>query len=73
MFVFVFVLWRPKKGGRRSSRGKYPGAPPHHIGKKEKKKADREVPDRPVVVKGERLFKKEKKNFRSFIGSFNGV
>ncbi|KAJ3618375.1 hypothetical protein MTP99_006376 [Tenebrio molitor] len=37
------------------SRGKYPGAPPHHIGKKEKKKADRKVPDRPVVVKGERL------------------
>jgi hypothetical protein len=43
------------------SRGKYPGAPPHHIGKKEKKKADRKVPDRPVVVKGERLYKKKKK------------
>jgi hypothetical protein len=46
------------------SRGKYPGAPPHHIGKKKKekkKKADRKVPDRPVVVKGERLFKKKKK------------
>jgi hypothetical protein len=43
MFVFVFVLWRPEKGGRR------------------RKKADRKVPDRPVVVKGERLFKKKKK------------
>jgi hypothetical protein len=43
------------------SRGKYPGAPPHHIGKKEKKKADRKVPDRPVVVKGERLYLKKKK------------
>jgi hypothetical protein len=67
MFVFVFVLWRPEKGGRRrervgvGSRGKYPGAPPHHIGKKRRKKADRKVPDRPVVVKGERLFKKKKK------------
>jgi hypothetical protein len=43
------------------SRGKYPGAPPYHIGKKRRKKADRKVPDRPVVVKGERLFKKKKK------------
>jgi hypothetical protein len=45
------------------SRGKYPGALPHHIGKKrKKKKADRKVPDRPLVVKGERLLKKKKKN-----------
>jgi hypothetical protein len=33
-------------------------AAPHR--KKEKKKADRKVPDRPVVVKGERLLKKKK-------------
>jgi hypothetical protein len=39
-------------------RGKYPGAPPHHLRKKEgrrrkKQLADRKVPDRPGVVKGE--------------------
>jgi hypothetical protein len=33
-------------------RGKYPGAPPHIRGEKQ---ADRKVPDRPVVVKGESL------------------
>jgi hypothetical protein len=51
------------------SRGKYPGAPPHHIGKKRrKKKADRKVPDRPLVVKGERLLKKKKNiSFRLFL------
>jgi hypothetical protein len=53
------------------SRGKYPGALPHHIGKKrKKKKADRKVPDRPLVVKGERLLKKKKKkpiSFRLFL------
>jgi hypothetical protein len=57
--VVVFVLCRPeKRRGERvgvGSRGKYPGAPPHDIGKKRRKKADRKVPDRPVVVKGERL------------------
>jgi hypothetical protein len=37
-------------------------AAPHR--KKEKKKADRKVPDRPVVVKGERLLKKKKNPFR---------
>jgi hypothetical protein len=66
MFVFVFVLWCPEKGERRREGGRgWPGkvprnpAAPHR--KKEKKKADRKVPDRPVVVKGERLFKKKKK------------
>jgi hypothetical protein len=43
-------------GGRR----KYPGAPPHNIRKKERKKqADRKVPDRPGVMKRERLQKKK--------------
>jgi hypothetical protein len=49
-----------KKGERRREGGRgWPGkvprnpAAPHR--KKEKKKADRKVPDRPVVVKGERL------------------
>jgi hypothetical protein len=47
-------------GGRR----KYPGAPPHNIRKKERKKqADRKVPDRPGVVKGKRL---QKKSFSFF-------
>jgi hypothetical protein len=45
MFV-VFVLCRPEKekGEERvgvGGRGKYPGAPPHHIRKKEKKKTSR--------------------------------
>jgi hypothetical protein len=41
-------------------RGKYPGAPPHPLkGKERKKQADRKVPDRPGVVKGERLQKKK--------------
>jgi hypothetical protein len=57
MFVFVFVLWRPEKGERRreggvGGRGKYPGAPPHHIRKREEKQADRKVPDRPVGERG---------------------
>jgi hypothetical protein len=40
--------------------GKYPGTPPHHLkGKERKKQADRKVPDRPGVVKGERLQKKK--------------
>jgi hypothetical protein len=47
-------------GGRR----KYPGAPPHNIRKKERKKqADRKVPDRPGVMKRERLQKKKFFNF----------
>jgi hypothetical protein len=47
-----------QKGEERvgvGGRGKYPGAPPHIRKKKEEKQADRKVPDRPVVVKGERL------------------
>jgi hypothetical protein len=42
--VVVFVLCRPEKGkgeervGGVGGRGKYPGAPPHHIRKKEKNK-----------------------------------
>jgi hypothetical protein len=54
----IRVVSSRKRRGERvgvGSRGKYPGAPPHHIGKKRRKKADRKVPDRPVVVKGERL------------------
>jgi hypothetical protein len=56
------VSSRKRRGEERvgvGGRGKYPGAPPHHKGKKEKKQADRKVPDRPVVVKGERLKKKK--------------
>jgi hypothetical protein len=49
-----------QKGERR---GEYPGAPPHHLRKKEgrrrkKQLADRKVPDRPGVVKGESYKKK---------------
>jgi hypothetical protein len=43
-----------RKGEERvgvGDRGKYLGAPPHI----RKKQVDRKVPDRPVVVKGERL------------------
>jgi hypothetical protein len=58
------LLNRPTDGVtisvRKRLRGKYPGAPPHHIKKREKKQADRKVPGRPGVVKGERLPKKKK-------------
>jgi hypothetical protein len=57
------LLNRPTDGVtisvRKRLRGKYPGASPHHIKKREKKQADRKVPDRPGVVKGERLPKKK--------------
>jgi hypothetical protein len=57
------VSSRKEKGEERvgvGGRGKYPGAQPHHIRKKDRKKqADRKVPDRPGVVKGERLQKKK--------------
>jgi hypothetical protein len=57
------VLSRKEKEEERvgvGGRGKYPGAPAAHKEKKERKKqADRKVPDRPVVVKGERLWKKK--------------
>jgi hypothetical protein len=62
----IRVVWfrKEKRGGGVGGRGKYPGAPPHHLGKKERKKqAERKVPDRPVVVKGERLYLKKKKSF----------
>jgi hypothetical protein len=49
---------------KEEMRGEYPGAPPHHLRKKEgrrrkKQLADRKVPDRPGVVKGESYKKKE--------------
>jgi hypothetical protein len=59
--VFVLCLCC-EKGVERvgvGGRGKYPGAPPHIRKKERKKQADRKVPDRPVVVKGERLWKKK--------------
>jgi hypothetical protein len=44
-------------------RGKCPGAPPHHLRKKEGKRkkqlADRKVPERQGVVKGEGYIKKK--------------
>ncbi|KAJ3635413.1 hypothetical protein MTP99_008324 [Tenebrio molitor] len=56
-------LRRSQKGEREErvgvgGRGKYPGAPPPHLRKKEgrrwkKQLADRKVPDRSGVVKGE--------------------
>jgi hypothetical protein len=60
----IRVVSSRKRRGERvgvGSRGKYPGAPPHHIGKKRRKKADRKVPDRPVVVKGGKAITKKKK------------
>jgi hypothetical protein len=56
-----------QKGERR---GEYPGAPPHHLRKKEgrrrkKQLADRKVPDWPGVVKGESYKKKEDTFFSS--------
>jgi hypothetical protein len=51
---------RKEKGEERVGVGgwvKYPGAPPHHLRKKEgrrkKQLTDRKVPERPRVVKGE--------------------
>jgi hypothetical protein len=47
-----------RKGEERvgvGDRGKYLGAPPHIRKTERKKQADRKVPDRPVVVKGERV------------------
>jgi hypothetical protein len=50
--VIRVVLSRKEKGEERvgvGGRGKYPGSPPAHKGKKERKKqADRKVPDRPI-------------------------
>jgi hypothetical protein len=59
------VLCRPEKGkgeervGGVGGRGKYPGAPPHHIRKKREKQADRKRYLIGQVVKGERLKKKK--------------
>jgi hypothetical protein len=51
---------RKEKGEERVGVGgwvKYPGAPPHHLRKKEGRRKtqliDRKVPERPRVVKGE--------------------
>jgi hypothetical protein len=56
---------RKEKGEERVGVGgwvKYPGAPPHHLRKKEgrrkKQLTDRKVPERPRVVKGEGYKKK---------------
>jgi hypothetical protein len=53
------VSSRKEKG--EGGRGKYPGAPPHHLRKKEgreKQLADRKIPDRLGVIKGEGYKKK---------------
>jgi hypothetical protein len=56
---------KEKRGWARvgvGGRGKYPGAPPHHIRKKrEKKQADRKVPDRPAGERGKAIVKKNNK------------
>jgi hypothetical protein len=57
-------LPRAKSGSEISSGwpGKVPRSPAApHKEKREKKQADRKVPDRPVVVKEERLLKKNNK------------
>jgi hypothetical protein len=46
---------KKKRGWAYGWPGKVPRNPAAPHRKKEKKKADRKVPDRPVVVKGERL------------------
>jgi hypothetical protein len=57
------VVQKKEKGEERvgvGGRGKYPGAPPHHIRKKEKNKPIVKRYLIGQVVKGERLFKKKK-------------
>jgi hypothetical protein len=53
----VFVLCCPerRREGGRGWPGKVPRSPAAHKEKREEKQADRKVPDRPVVVKGERI------------------
>jgi hypothetical protein len=61
MDVVLYSCCVVQKGEERvgvGGRGKYPGAPPHIRKKERKKQADRKVPDRPIVVKGDRLLKK---------------
>jgi hypothetical protein len=62
----VFVLCCPerRREGRRGWPGKVPRSPAAHEEKREEKQADRKVPDRPVVVKGERLLKKKIKKLK---------
>jgi hypothetical protein len=54
---------RRREGGRGWP-GKVPRSPAAHEEKREEKQADRKVPDRPVVVKGERLLKKKIKKLK---------
>jgi hypothetical protein len=57
----VLYLCCVQKGEEKvgvGGQGKYPGAPPHIRRKEREKQADGKVPDRPGVVKGERLQKK---------------
>jgi hypothetical protein len=76
------VSSRKEKGEERvvvGGRGKYPGAPPHHLRKKEGKRkkqlADRKVPERPGVVKGEGYKKKTKRPSKSLfiVAHFNVI
>jgi hypothetical protein len=59
--------------------GKYPGAPSHHLRKKEgrrkKQLADRKVPERPGVVKGEGYKKITKRPSKSLfiVAHFNVI
>jgi hypothetical protein len=55
------VVQKKEKGEERvgvGGRGKYPGAPPHHIRKKEKNKLTAKVPDRPNGKRGKAIKKK---------------
>jgi hypothetical protein len=56
--VLCCVVQKEEEEVGVGGRGKYPWAPPHIRKKREEKQADRKVPDRPLVVKGERPFKK---------------
>jgi hypothetical protein len=56
--IRVVVSRKKEKGEERvgvGGRGKYSGAPPHHIRKREEKQADRKVPDRPVGERGKAI------------------
>jgi hypothetical protein len=59
LYSCCVVQKKEKERVGMGSRGKYPGAPPHHR-KNDKNKPTVKVPDRPSNVKGERLKKKPK-------------
>jgi hypothetical protein len=55
------VVQKKEKGEETvgvGGRGKYPGAPPHHIRKKEKNKLNAKVPDRPNGERGKAIKKR---------------